>query len=368
MASMFTRSQVVRSIRKKPLALVGMAVLALLAYVFLFSSSSAPKLHSQKKYSYAKKSKGWLSQGNKDSRILTSMPKNHISHYDLNKLDVTEKGHVGEVLILTPMSKFLPEYWENLNKLTYDHKLISLGFIFPRTTEGDYAMKQLEKAIKVTQSSPKKFKKITLLRQDTPSLESQSEKDRHALAVQKERRSMMALARNSLVFTTISPSTSWVLWLDADIVETAPTLLEDLIAHQKPVLSANVYQRYTKDGKPSIRPYDFNNWVESEEGLRLAKEMGDDEIIVEGYSEIATYRPLMAHFYDENGEPNVEMPLDGVGGGAVLVNAEVHRDGAMFPSFPFYHLIETEGFAKMAKRLGYEVFGLPNYLVYHYNE
>lgn len=180
---------------------------------------------------------------------------------------------------------------------------------------------------------------------------------------------MMAVARNSLLFTTISPKTSWVLWLDADIVETPPTLLHDMMAHKKPVLSANVYQRYLdENGAPAIRPYDFNNWIESEDGLKIAEGMNDDEIIVEGYHELATYRPLMAHHYDDKGDKNAEMPLDGVGGGAVLVNADVHRDGAMFPPFPFYHLIETEGFAKMAKRLGYEVVGLPNYLVYHYNE
>lgn len=180
----------------------------------------------------------------------------------------------------------------------------------------------------------------------------------------------MALARNSLVFTTVSPSTSWCLWLDADIIETPSTLLQDLISHNKPVVSANVYQRFvdSTSKEKSIRPYDFNNWVESETGLQIAAGLKDDEIIVEGYEEMATYRPLMAHFYDANGDKNTEMALDGVGGGAVLVKADVHRDGAMFPSFPFYHLIETEGFAKMAKRLGYEVFGLPNYLVYHYDE
>jgi len=57
------------------------------------------------------------------------------------------------------------------------------------------------------------------------------------------------------------------------------------------------------------------------------------------------------------------LPLDGVGGTALLVKAQVHRDGAMFPPFAFYHLIETEGFAKMAHRLGYESWGLPNYFV-----
>jgi mannan polymerase complexes MNN9 subunit len=58
-----------------------------------------------------------------------------------------------------------------------------------------------------------------------------------------------------------------------------------------------------------------------------------------------------------------EVPLDGVGGATLLVKAEVHRDGAMFPPFPFYHLIETEGFARMAKRLGWQATGLPNYRV-----
>lgn len=370
----YTKNQLVRQIRRKPLTILGPITLILVIYLFFFSSSSnrISKGNSKgnSKYSYTKKN-GWFSK-NKDSLILQNLPKNHISHYDLNKLTVTPDALVNkeEVLILTPMSKFVPEYWANLNKLSYDHNLITLGFILPRTKEGDHALKSLESAIKKTQSNQGKFKKITILRQDSNSLESQLEKDRHALKVQKERRSMMALARNSLVFSTMSPSTSWVLWLDADIIETPQTLLQDLMAHDKPVISANVYQRYVDDKtkQESIRPYDFNNWVESEEGLKIAAGLKDDEIVVEGYAEMATYRPLMAHYYDANGDVSTEMALDGVGGGAVLVKADVHRDGAMFPSFPFYHLIETEGFAKMAKRLGYDVFGLPNYLVYHFNE
>ncbi|RLV95014.1 Mannan polymerase complex subunit MNN9 [Spathaspora sp. JA1] len=359
-------------VRRRPLALLAPLTILIMVYVFFFSSASSGKRQAATKYSYDKKSKAWFGK-NRDSVILRNLPKNHISHYDLNKLTISPDALTNkeEVLILTPMSKFLPEYWENLYKLTYDHSLISLGFIFPRTEEGDQALKDLEDSLKKSKSENKlKFKKITLLRQDSNSLKSQLEKERHAFKVQKERRSMMALARNSLVFTTISPTTSWVLWLDADIVETPPTLIQDLTAHDKPVLSANVYQRYldSDSNEPAIRPYDFNNWVESEEGLKIAGGLAEDDIIVEGYAEMATYRPLMAHFYDANGDVNSEMALDGVGGGAVMVKADVHRDGAMFPSFPFYHLIETEGFAKMAKRLGYEVFGLPNYLVYHHNE
>lgn len=112
------------------------------------------------------------------------------------------------------------------------------------------------------------------------------------------------------------------------------------------------------------RPYDYNSWIDSPTAQALAAEMGPDEIILEGYGEMATYRTLMAHLADvENPDPERLMPLDGVGGTALMVKADVHRDGAMFPAFPFYHLVETEGFAKMAKRLGYSIFGLPDYFV-----
>lgn len=363
------KASFVSQIRRRPQLVIGPISLLVVIYLFFFSSLSF-RSNKTSKYNYKNANQKWFGI-KKGADTLKGLPKKHISHYDLNKITTTSNGAKNreEILILSPMTKFLPEFFDNLEKLTYDHSLIELGFIVPRNIEGDVALRHLERRVKSVQRSSRKFKKITILRQDSPSLGSQVEKERHALAVQKERRGMMALARNSLLFTTLSPVTSWCLWLDADIVETPHTILEDMIAHDKPVLSCNVYQRFVDDNKqPAIRPYDFNNWVESPEGLRIASTMNDDEIIVEGYREIATYRTLMAYLFSKDADKDVEMAIDGVGGGAVLVKADVHRDGAMFPSFPFYHLIETEGFAKMAKRLGYEVYGLPNYLVYHYNE
>lgn len=60
-----------------------------------------------------------------------------------------------------------------------------------------------------------------------------------------------------------------------------------------------------------------------------------------------------------------KVPLDGVGATFTLVKANVHREGANFPAYPFHHQVETEGFAKMAKAMGFSVFGLPSYLIYH---
>ena len=291
----------------------------------------------------------------------------------MNDLKATSRSmdNQEKVLILTPMARFYPEYWANLLKLNYGHELLELGFIVPHNSQGDLALKQLERAVKKVQTGPKnqRFGKVTILRQDTDSPPSQLEKERHAIEAQKQRRAQMSLARNSLLFTTIGYDTAWVLWLDSDIVETPPSLIQDLARHDKPIIVPNCYQRYkTDDGSDDIRPYDYNSWQDSDIAQQLAGGMSEDEILLEGYPEMATYRTLMAHLYNADDDIHNEIPLDGVGGTALLVKAEVHRDGAMFPPFPFYHLIETEGFAKMAKRLGYQSYGLPNYLVYHYNE
>ena len=295
-----------------------------------------------------------------------------VVEYNMNNVTATGRSveQRERILILTPMTRFYPGYWENLVKLSYPHQYISLGFIIPKSREGNAATSALQAAIKNTQSGPinDRFNSITILREEfPPAINSQDEKERHKLENQRARREAMSRARNSLVFTTIGPTTSWVLWLDADIVETPPTLIQDLTSHNRAIIVPNCYQRYLNpnSNKMDVRPYDFNSWVDTPRSLEIAKQMKPDELMLEGYGERPTYRNLMAHMADlsPNRDVNKLMQLDGVGGTALLVKADVHRDGAMFPPFPFYHLIETEGFAKMARRLGWKCFGLPNYFV-----
>ena len=294
-----------------------------------------------------------------------------VRRFNLNNVTITpdpvENREV--VLILTPMARFYQEYWDNLMKLDYPHDLISLGFILPKSKEGNAATAALQAQVTKTQKGPPndRFRSVVIERQDfDPPLISQDEGERHKMENQKVRRASMSRARNSLLFTTLGVETSWVLWLDADIVETPPSLIQDLAAHDKPLIVPNCYQRYIdpETGKPAERPYDFNSWQDSPTAQEIASKMDPDDIILEGYREMATYRSLMAYMADRSDEKDVEVPLDGVGGTALLVKADVHRDGAMFPPFAFYNLIETEGFAKMAKRLGWAATGLPNYKVH----
>ena len=102
----------------------------------------------------------------------------------------------------------------------------------------------------------------------------------------------------------------------------------------------------------------------------------------------------MARLGDWRENKDEEMELDGIGGVNILVKADVHRSGIPpypvfplqhrppfpllaialtkptrlginFPCYAFENQAETEGFAKMAKRAGYKVVGLPNYVVWH---
>eukprot|EP01051_Picozoa_sp_SAG22_P003396 SAG22_NODE_164_length_16817_cov_61.573573_15_plen_78_part_00 len=57
--------------------------------------------------------------------------------------------------------------------------------------------------------------------------------------------------------------------------------------------------------------------------------------------------------------------LDGVGGSAILVAADLHRAGLVFPTFVLDHAVETEGLAKMAKRMGSPPHGMPKLHVSH---
>jgi mannan polymerase complexes MNN9 subunit len=208
-------------------------------------------------------------------------------------------GNREAILILTPLAKFYPEYWENLCKLSYPHELISLGFIIPKGKDGNLATKYLQERIAKTQapSNKNRFASITILRQEDEAAVSQEETERHAMSAQKLRRAAMSRARNSLLFTTLGPTTSWVLWLDADIIETPPSLIQDLASHDKAIITPNCWQRYydKEEGAMSRRAYDFNNWQDSDTAREIGDKMGADDIILEGYEEMATYRTLMAY-------------------------------------------------------------------------
>lgn len=117
--------------------------------------------------------------------------------------------------------------------------------------------------------------------------------------------------------------------------------------------------------RPLTESVDYNSWQESETGLKLADSLPKDTVLAEGYKEFKTDRKYLVGMGDWRNNRDDEVPLDGIGGVNIVVKADVHRAGINFPSYAFENQAETEGFGKMAKRAGYQVVGLPNYIVWH---
>ena len=111
---------------------------------------------------------------------------------------------------------------------------------------------------------------------------------------------------------------------------------------------------------------DYNSWVESEKGRKVRATLDPNIILAEGYKKHYDLgRRHMCQEGDWREDRDVELELDGIGGVNILVKSDVHRTGINFPAYAFENQAETEGFARMAKRAGYQVIGLPNYVVWH---
>lgn len=293
-----------------------------------------------------------------------------ITHVDLNPVKSTTKAVANEerILILTPLkdaSRYLSKYFELIAELTYPHHLIDLAFLVSDSTDDTLAVlaSELDRIQKRPDQIP--FHSAMVVEKDFDFKLSQDVEERHSFAAQGPRRKAMGRARNYLLSAALKPEHSWVYWRDVDIVDSPKKILEDFIAHDKDILVPNIWFHRYQNGRDIEGRFDYNSWVESDKGRRLASSLDKDVVLAEGYKEYDTGRTYMARMGDWRDDKDVEIELDGIGGVNILVKADVHRSGINFPCYAFENQAETEGFAKMAKRAGYQVIGLPNYVVWH---
>ncbi|KAL2158200.1 hypothetical protein VTH06DRAFT_4520 [Thermothelomyces fergusii] len=293
-----------------------------------------------------------------------------IQYVDLNPIKSTTKAiqNNERVLILTPLkdaARYLSKYFELIAKLTYPHHLIDLAFLVSDTTDDTMAVLAAE--IERIQNRPDNvpFRSVMVIKKDFGFTLSQDVEDRHGFAAQAPRRKALGRARNYLLYSALKPEHSWVYWRDADIVDSPDKIIEDFIAHDRDILVPNIWFHRYENGRDIEGRFDYNSWIESDKARKLAASLDKDTILVEGYKEFDTGRTYMARMGDWRNDKDEEIELDGVGGVNIIVKADVHRSGINFPCYAFENQAETEGFAKMAKRAGYGVYGLPNYVVWH---
>ena len=241
-----------------------------------------------------------------------------------------------KLLILTPVkdaARFLAGYFRGLAHLTYPERLVSLGFLESDSQDDTYT--------RLARRLPRlreRYRRVDLWKKDfgyriPPGIH------RGAAHVQTMRRTVLARSRNHLLFHALDDE-DWVLWLDVDVVEYPRDIVETLLATGKQIVHPHCV--LDRGG----RTFDQNGW-------RDHGRLHMDALRQEGDL----------------------VRLDAVGGTMLLVRADIHRDGLVFPSFPFGREhplarpgrgeLETEGFGVMARAMGHQCWGMPHVEIRH---
>lgn len=346
----------------------GWLVVGLLFLTFLFFSSRPQDGGGAARW------KPFTSDSSKESGSEASTI---IEFYDLNDYSAHSDGFDKNdiVLICIPLrnaSPVLPMMFSHLRNLTYPHKQIDIAFLV--SDSDDSTSSDLQTHINLLKIDAAKdtgaglgFRDITVYERDFGAVIGQGFEARHGVQVQGARRKLMGRARNWLLSSALKPDHSWVYWRDADIEISPPSIIEDLMRHNRDVIVPNVW-RPLPEWLGSEQPYDLNSWQESDAARELATTLDEDEVIVEGYAEYPTWRPHLAYFREPDGDPNLMIDLDGIGGVSILAKAKVFRSGANFPGFAFLNHAETEAFGLMCRKMGFSVGGLVHYTVWHMYE
>ncbi len=245
------------------------------------------------------------------------------------------------ILILTPVknaSKHLPRHRELIERLTVPRERLSLGFLESDSSDGTYeALEASRPALEA------RCRSVTLVKRDY-GFKMPPQVPRWAPAYQLIRRANLARARNQLLFRALRDE-DWVLWIDVDVVDYPADLIERLLAFRLDIVHPHCVI------EPGGRTFDLNAWTDNGQ-----KTM---------------------HDLRGTGAP---VRLDAVGGTVLFVRADLHRDGLIFPPYryglpsptarqphPLWGSgeIETEGFGLMARDMGLQCWGVPDFEVRH---
>ena len=247
------------------------------------------------------------------------------------------------VLVLTPVksaNSHLDSYVERLNNLDWPRTRLSVGFL-----ESDSRDDTWDKLRGLKGKLSRRARRVTLIKRDfgftiPPLL------PRWAPEIQQLRRGILARARNQLLFRALRDE-DWVLWLDVDVIAYPSDIIHRLLATGFEIVQPHCVKT------PGGPTFDLNAW--SHHGARNLGDLRGREAV----------------------------RLDAVGGTMLLVKADLHRDGLIFPPFPYgvanpkvrpHHPewergeIETEGFGIMALDMGAQCWGLPGLEILHADE
>jgi len=250
------------------------------------------------------------------------------------------------LLILTPVkdaARMLDDYFRLLARLDYPKRRISLGFLEGDSRDGTYeALRDRLPGLR------RRYRRVGLWKKDF-GFRVPSGYPRWSPAFQIPRRTVLAKSRNHLLFRALDDE-DWVLWLDVDVCDYPADVVTRMMATGKDILHPHCVKAY------GGRTFDLNAWRDQGR-LRMEDLRGAGELV----------------------------RLDAVGGTMLLVRADLHRSGLIFPPFLYGGVsraarrrnplmpqrtgeLETEGFGILAQDMGFQCWGMPRLEILHRDE
>jgi len=245
------------------------------------------------------------------------------------------------VLVLTPVkdaADCAETYCALLDALTYPRERLAVGLLEGDSVDGSY-----EAFARVLPRLAEGRRGARLWKRDF-GFQPPLGLPRWAPQIQIQRRATVARARNHLLLHALDEE-AWVLWIDADVIEYPPDVIERFLATGRRIVHPHCLRARDQ------ATFDLNAWRDQGR-LHLADLRDEGEVV----------------------------RLDAVGGTMLWVDADLHRDGLIFPAFPYgagsrtirrpspfgaVGELDTEGFGVLATDMGHQCWGMPGLIIRH---
>lgn len=250
-----------------------------------------------------------------------------------------------KILIATPVKNaidYLPTLLENLRKLNYPPKRLSLAFLESDSEDGSWEYLREQRA-----GLRRRYRRVELHQEH---FGYKARRQRYHPSEQLARRSIMARSRNLLLQRALDDE-DWVLWLDVDVSWWPPKILQYLLAEDCAIVAPRCVTPHGDD-------FDLNTFIAD-------KDLGAEDWAAHVKSGILQPPRGFGRRYLGDFKGAGRVAIDGVGGTMLLVRADVHRRGLIYPERPYQHHIETEGLARMANDMRLRCWGLPDLEIVH---
>lgn len=254
------------------------------------------------------------------------------------------------------------DFLNMVTQFDYPRELLSVGILVSNEKEYEL-MKTTLLALNKEQLTNKEyvFTSVKIIhRQMDMNIPRDTDK-RHDPNIQKERRRLLARLRNIALTTALEDTHDAVFWIDADIIRIPNNLLTKMVLSKRDIITPFCES-------PGGGFYDRNTWT----GERKKPNWNERKKISEGGLFVPDKTSKTIYLDDDSIQKDPAKPeyveIDSVGGTALFVKADIHRQGVIFPTqyivgaeweFEGYDGIETEGICYLAQRLCYKCWGMP---------